>query len=104
MKRFIYSFTFLALVCLATGCQSGPGGLLGASGCGGGSCGVVDDGGTSGGALANLHSRNFVGPQSHNGEAPGPAFGPSSPTVSYPYYSNRAPRDFLVRNPPSIGR
>ncbi len=29
--------------------------------------------------------------------------GPSSASVAYPYYTNRAPRDFLMANPPSIG-
>ncbi|MCA9104682.1 MAG: hypothetical protein KDA83_04600 [Planctomycetales bacterium] len=33
----------------------------------------------------------------------GPA-GPMAPTVGYPYYTTRAPRDFLLDNPPSIGR
>ena len=29
--------------------------------------------------------------------------GPQGPTVAYPYYTTRAPRDFLLDNPPSIG-
>ncbi len=29
--------------------------------------------------------------------------GPPSGQVSYPYYTNRGPRDFLAKNPPSIG-
>ncbi len=28
---------------------------------------------------------------------------PPSPQVAYPYYTTRAPRDFLLDNPPSIG-
>lgn len=34
-----------------------------------------------------------------------PPFGPSAqaPTYAYPYYTTRAPRDFLMANPPSIG-
>ena len=31
--------------------------------------------------------------------APGPPVG----AVTYPYYTNRGPRDFLAANPPSIG-
>ena len=31
------------------------------------------------------------------------ATGPASPAVAYPYYTTRAPRDFLMDNPPSIG-
>ncbi len=30
--------------------------------------------------------------------------GPPSGTVAYPYYTTRGPRDFLLDNPPSIGR
>ena len=30
--------------------------------------------------------------------------GPPGPTVGYPYYTVRGPRDFLASNPPSIGR
>ncbi len=28
---------------------------------------------------------------------------PATPQVAYPYYTTRAPRDFLLDNPPSIG-
>ena len=37
--------------------------------------------------------REYVGPQ-----------GPPSAQVAYPYYTVRGPRDFLMDNPPSIGR
>lgn len=30
--------------------------------------------------------------------------GPPTGTVAYPYYTHRGPRDFLLDNPPSIGR
>jgi hypothetical protein len=30
--------------------------------------------------------------------------GVTGPTVAYPYYTTRGPRDFLLDNPPSIGR
>ncbi|MEN6459158.1 MAG: hypothetical protein ABFC63_09530 [Thermoguttaceae bacterium] len=29
--------------------------------------------------------------------------GPASAAVTYPYYTTRGPRDFLAKNPPSIG-
>jgi len=29
--------------------------------------------------------------------------GPQTGAITYPYYTLRGPRDFLVRNPPSIG-
>ncbi|MEX2174295.1 MAG: hypothetical protein WD872_08030 [Pirellulaceae bacterium] len=38
-------------------------------------------------------SREYAGPQ-----------GPSTAQVGYPYYTTRGPRDFLVDNPPTIGR
>ncbi len=30
--------------------------------------------------------------------------GPAAAAVAYPYYTLRGPRDFLINNPPSIGR
>src|SRR4051812_26306095 len=39
------------------------------------------------------YTRNYNGPP-----------GPPSPQVGYPYYTTRGPRDFLVNNPPSIGK
>ena len=30
--------------------------------------------------------------------------GVAGPTVAYPYYTTRGPRDFLLDNPPSIGK
>jgi len=33
----------------------------------------------------------------------GPA-GPPTGAYAYPYYTNRGPRDFLMKNPPTIGR
>jgi hypothetical protein len=30
--------------------------------------------------------------------------GPPTAQVAYPYYTHRGPRDFLVDNPPTIGR
>ena len=38
-------------------------------------------------------AREYVGPQ-----------GPPTAQVAYPYYTIRGPRDFLLDNPPSIGR
>ena len=38
-------------------------------------------------------SREYVGPQ-----------GPPTAQTAYPYYTIRGPRDFLLDNPPSIGR
>ncbi len=38
----------------------------------------------------------------HSAHSTQPA-GPATPTSAYPYYTTRAPRDFLMANPPSIG-
>jgi hypothetical protein len=68
---------------------------------------TMDGYGTRGGhagILAAHHGRHHRGPQSHLGPYPGPADGPPSPTVTYPYYTTRGPRDFLMDNPPTIGR
>jgi hypothetical protein len=40
----------------------------------------------------------------HRGPAYGGPAGPPSAQVAYPYYTIRGPRDFLLDNPPSIGR
>ncbi len=42
-------------------------------------------------AARNLRSRPFVA-------------GPPTAQVGYPYYTVRGPRDFLLDNPPTIGR
>ena len=43
--------------------------------------------------MGTPYTQSFAGPH-----------GPMTPTVGYPYYTTRAPRDFLDSNPPSIGR
>lgn len=87
----------------AIGC--GPGGNCGIGGSGilaggfgraGGacnSCGMV--GGQCGCGLGNHapYTGGFAGPH-----------GPETAHYRYPYYTTRAPRDFLMANPPSIGR
>ena len=55
------------------------------------------------GPLAGYFGQHHRGPQSHMGGMPGPADGPPSPTVTYPYYTTRGPRDFFAANPASIG-
>lgn len=122
MKRTIIAMGLLSLTAFATGCHhSRTGGCAGGQ-CGllGGSCGdtcgydpnsnpqgaaanYAANGG-QGGPLGAVVGRHHAGPQSHMGPAPGPAMGEPSPTVGYPYYTTRGPRDFLNPNPPSIGR
>ena len=43
--------------------------------------------------VGHHQTREYNGPQ-----------GPPTAQVAYPYYTTRGPRDFLVDNPPSIGR
>ena len=85
------------------GCESHGGGENGGGGkrmslFGGG-------GGRDGGGLAHGGQRGPHVPRLPHGQyhQTGPA-GPPTPTYSYPYYTMRAPRDFLLDNPPSIGR
>ena len=96
---------------LAGGMLGRAAGLAGCKACGGAGCGRPGCmpgalGWQSGGldysshlqtgllghtAAQNLNNRQFT---------PGPATG----QVAYPYYTHRGPRDFLLNNPPTIGR
>jgi hypothetical protein len=71
----------------------------GGGGCGPGGCGIAH-GGCKGGCCSN-HGLVAM-PGTRNGAGMGPG-GPTSAQVTYPYYTNRGPRDFLAKNPPSIG-
>jgi len=62
------------------------------AGCGAGGCGP--------GGCANGLGQGMPDPYAG---AMMPAPGPSAGAVAYPYYTNRGPRDFLAKNPPSIG-
>ena len=106
MKRMILAF--VAVLCLGSlgcthhnlarnncgGCRGNHGGYAGSLGGGGGS--RDGGGGGGGGRLAGLHGQ---GTSLDQGEP-----GPPSASVAYPYYTVRGPRDFLMNNPPSIGR
>jgi hypothetical protein len=95
-------------------CTCGEGGCACGEGC---NCGA-------GGRLVNGIASGFCGPGcGMNGACGGmngpcgsfcpngqtypeyPSFNQGPPTgqVAYPYYTTRGPRDFLARNPPSIG-
>lgn len=66
--------------------------------CQGGACDGQNCGDPSGGRNGPFaqHRAEF---DAYHGGAPGPLTG----AVAYPYYSTRGPRDFLARNPASIG-
>jgi len=83
-----------------------------ATGCAGRQCSCGNEGGgpgplrprgfavnrdRGGGIIANHGGR-------HGGSGEAGMDGPQSASVGYPYYTTRGPRDFLVDNPPSIGR
>jgi len=102
-------------------CQGGGGGGLAGHnhGFGGGGQGAFGNGAFGNGAVGNGGHGGGIGgtiashlggpaptpvarlPQGYMGDA-GPA-GPPTSTYGYPYYTTRAPRDFLMNNPPSIG-
>lgn len=54
----------------------------------------------NGGHVARLPKGHHMG--HHHQAQTGPA-GPPTAAYAYPYYTTRAPRDFLLDNPPSIG-
>ncbi len=79
------------------GCSS-CGSLGGRTGCVAGPLGWQQGGLNYGG---NLPPRHHAAQQLQSQPVnPGPQTG----TVAYPYYTHRGPRDFLLDNPPSIGR
>jgi hypothetical protein len=81
------------------GCNCGACNKNGA--CGNQACGH-QGGGLLGGRLAGLgHGGQFVNSQPAGAGAP---TGAPVAQVAYPYYTTRGPRDFLMDNPPSIGR
>jgi hypothetical protein len=106
MRLFLLAALTLVLAA-STGCRSvnmckdcggKHHGMLAHKGHGGG------DGGAYGGGYGHAphgtpgyrhgpHHREYIGPQ-----------GPPTAQVAYPYYTTRGPRDFLLDNPPTIGR
>ncbi len=115
MRKALFALTAVAMLA-ATGCHYNLA-KNGCSDCGGGHAGGGHHGGAlaggglagglGGGGYAGAHGApQFVAPVPHGAvnqlNNPGNG-GPPSPTVGYPYYSVRAPRDFLAPNPPSIG-
>ncbi|MBX3412198.1 MAG: hypothetical protein KF708_05720 [Pirellulales bacterium] len=92
--------------CSSGGCSSCGGGSYdtGCTGCGGGD--MYADSGMHGGPMmaggpgcANGHC-NLAARRLANTQGPP---GPPTAAVTYPYYTNRGPRDFLARNPGNIG-
>jgi len=89
----------------AIGCGSGGCGIGGGKiGCGIGGCGGIT-GGICGSCLSKLKAHGqhpYGGAIPHTAQGPGAGTG-TAPSYSYPYYTTRGPRDFLQKNPPTIG-
>jgi len=89
--------------CGGGGCDSCGGGHMGGHMGGCDTCGHGGHGGRLGhGKLLGHHGCRGCGNDGNGYADVGPA-GPPTGAVTYPYYTNRGPRDFLVNNPPSIG-
>lgn len=99
MKRFTALAMLVATALISVGCQGNQLGACRQCGSGGGFGGRTGAG--HGGGLAN-HGPLVPGGGHHFRPNEEPK-GPETATVAYPYYTLRGPRDFLARNPPSIG-
>lgn len=116
MKRAIFSLMTVAVFVGLVGCISQHGRRPWA--CMGGSCVQApencqscnepcDNGGDPGRVL-RCHGCGGLGCKlcCHGRAVEAPEAAPSGPptgAVTYPYYTTRGPRDFLAKNPPSIG-
>lgn len=95
--------------CQQDGCEPGA--------CQDGACqdGACQEGGCQDGACHKPHAGRYGGLAKHHLTADEKAAlaasdygavqpaGPPTGAVAYPYYTTRGPRDFLAKNPPSIG-
>ncbi|MEO8493838.1 MAG: hypothetical protein ABI614_02120 [Planctomycetota bacterium] len=108
-----------AFMLAATGCDHhnlAKNGCNSCNGCGNGGCAA--HGGHGGHSGHAGHGHGGEGGMANHGGTPAPTpvgmlphgymqdagpGGPPSATYGYPYYTTRAPRDFLMDNPPSIG-
>ncbi len=80
MKRILFAALMMSMVGMSTGCRC---------------FNKCDDCGPCCGLFKKHCGRGAV----EEAYAPGPPVG----QVTYPYYTNRGPRDFLVDNPRGIG-
>lgn len=87
--------------CGIPGCGGGAG-CLGAHGCGGRGCaqGCKD---CARGILQHSLGQPYGGAVPHTTQPQGAPPAGMAPTYAYPYYTTRGPRDFLAREPASIG-
>jgi hypothetical protein len=120
MKRAIYATMAVIVLTSLTGCLSAHGHRPLA--CVNGSCAQAPENCASCGDCASCNTGNCQDPgqeqvcracRGHGcrlcrggglgGGEEGFAPGPPAGSVAYPYYTTRGPRDFLARNPQSIG-
>jgi len=96
MRRVLLALAATLLVTGFCGCHTLQ------TGCGDCGCASCDGGSGSSGlaralaTMATLHGRN----SQHNFNGP---HGPPTAQTTYPYYTLRGPRDFLLDDPPGIG-
>jgi hypothetical protein len=57
----------------------------------------------NGGNMMASHNHPCAHPYRNDGGEQEIEEGPRMPQTAYPYYTTRGPRDFLAKNPPSIG-
>ena len=124
MKRVLSTLVAIVLLAGLAGCRSLPttwipAGGHGSGGCGscggecsscgedcvGGECEPCDTGDCRsccprGAILCGLLGRCRC---AHVADSPPVTPGPPTAAITYPYYTNRGPRDFLAGSPPSIG-
>lgn len=109
MKRVVLGLTLACTMLASSGC-----GLVGKRGCnscnGPIGCRPCNLGWQRGGTdyqrfLGNSGGPGLLGGHAHS-QPPGAGGPGGAPTaqVAYPYYTTRGPRDFLMDNPPTIGR
>ena len=96
MKRVFLLVGAVALIVTSIGCAGNK--CKNCNQCGNGGCGP-------GGCFAGRGGHFGGGAGGGGPGGPGGAYagGPPTPTVVYPYYTTRGPRDFLDANPRSIG-
>lgn len=104
MRRALLALSAVLLIASSTGCS-----LTNGTGCR--NCyadrlrGMQSDARRGDNCPPNLASHHHGQdlPAQYTGPYTGPV-GPETATVTYPYYTLRGPRDFLVNDPPNIGR
>ena len=94
-----------AAACVGGDCAAAPEGCCATTQHGGQSCADPSD---DGAVPAKKHCCPLLGrlgrrQPAEAAEQPVAEAGPPGGAITYPYYTNRGPRDFLAKNPQSIG-